>query len=106
MNLMSRHRLGHPGGHDMGLTSRPGLLNLGSRHHFEVATWLVQLGEEMMSRHSLVSRPGLASVRSRPGLVSRPGYCSGHCSWTLFMSIVHRVKKKSTKFLNFFLCMF
>ena len=28
----------------MELTSRPGLLNLGSRHHFEVATWLVQSG--------------------------------------------------------------
>ena len=24
--------------------SRPGLLNLGSRHHFEVATWFVQFG--------------------------------------------------------------
>ena len=79
MNLMSRHRLGRPGGHDMGLTSRPGLLNLGSRHHCEVATWFVQLREEEMSRHPLVSRPGLASVRSRPGLVSRPGHCSGHC---------------------------
>ena len=32
-----------------------------------------------MSRHPLVSRPGLASVRSQPGLVSRPGHCSGHC---------------------------
>ena len=76
MNLMSRIRLCRQGGHDMGLMSRPGLLNLGSRHHFEVATWLVQLGEETMSRHPLVSRPGLASVRSRPGLVSRPGLAS------------------------------
>ena len=64
MNLMSRHRLGRPGGRDIGLTSRPCLLNLGSRHHFEVVTWLVQLGKETMSRHPLVSRPGLASVRS------------------------------------------
>ena len=48
MNLMSRHRLGRPGGRDMGLTSRPGLLNLGSRHHFKVVTWLVQLGKETM----------------------------------------------------------
>ena len=63
----------------MGLTSRPGLLNLGSRHPLEVATWLVQLREETMSRHPLVSRPRLASVRSRPGLVSQPGHCSGHC---------------------------
>ena len=31
-------------GRDMGLTSRPGLLNLGSRPHFKVATWLVQSG--------------------------------------------------------------
>ena len=82
MNLMSRHRLGRLGGRDMGLTSRPSLLNLGSRHHFEVATWLVQLGEETMSRL------GLSSVRSRPELVSRPEHClgqyldtvHGHCS--------------------------
>ena len=33
----------------MGLTSRPGLLNLGSRPQNDVATWLVQLGEERMS---------------------------------------------------------
>ena len=31
--------VGVEAGHDMGLTSRPGLLNLGSRPHFEVATW-------------------------------------------------------------------
>ena len=45
-----------------------------------------------MSRHPLVSRPGLASVRSQPRLVLRPGHCSGHrldtvhehCSGTLF----------------------
>ena len=49
MEMMSRHRLGRPGGRDMGLTSRPSLLNGRSRHHFEVATWLVQLGEETMS---------------------------------------------------------
>ena len=61
----------------MELMSRPGLLNLGSRHHFEVATWLVQLGEKTMSR------PGLASVRSRPGLVSQPGHCSGNCLETV-----------------------
>ena len=54
-------------------------MNLMSRHHFEVATWLVQLGEETMSQHPFVSLPGLVSVRSRPGLVSPPGYYSGHC---------------------------
>ena len=32
---------------------------------------------------NLMSRPGLDSVRSRPGLVSRPGYCSGHCLDTI-----------------------
>ena len=95
MNLMSRHRLGRLGGRDMGLTSRPDLLNLGSRHHFEVATWLVQLGEETMSRHPLVSRPGLASVRSRPGLVSRPRYCSGHCMDTVHEHCSHGKKKNS-----------
>ena len=30
--------VGRKGGPDMGLTSRPGMLNLGSRPHFEVAT--------------------------------------------------------------------
>ena len=38
-------------GRDMGLTSRPGLLKLGSRPHFEVATWPRLLGH-------LVSRLG------------------------------------------------
>ena len=89
----------------MGLTSRPGLLNLGSRHHLEVATWLVQLGEETMSRHPLVSRPGLASVRSRPGLMSQPGHCSGHCLDTVHGHCSQGFEKKSTKFLKIFLCM-
>ena len=52
---------GAEAGRDMGLTSRPGLLNLGSRPHFEVATWPRLLGH----------------------LVSRPGHCSGHCLDTI-----------------------
>ena len=100
MNLMSRHRLGRPGGRDMGLTSRPGLLNSGSRHHCEVATWLVQLREDEMSRHPLVLRLGLASVRSRPGLVSRPGHLSGHCLDTVHEHCSHGKKKKLKIFLG------
>ena len=52
---------GAEAGRDMGLTLRLGLLNLGSRPHFEVATWPRLLGH----------------------LVSRPGYCSGHCLGTV-----------------------
>ena len=70
----------------MGMMSRPGLLNLGSRHHFEVATWV----------DSVRSQPGL-EVATWPRL-SRPGHCSGHCSGTLFMNTVHRVKKRVQKF--------
>ena len=33
---------GWKGGRDMGMMLQPGLLNLGSRHHFEVATWVGQ----------------------------------------------------------------
>ena len=58
---------GAEAGRDMGLTSRPGLLNLGSRPHFEVATWPRLLGH----------------------MVSRPGHCSGHCFTKLFMDTVH-----------------
>ena len=64
---------GAEAGRDMGLTSRPGLLNLGSRHHFEVATWLVQFGVATWTLFRSLH---------------------GHCSWTLFMDTVHRVKKK------------
>ena len=67
----------------MGLTSRPGLLLLGSRPHFEVATWLVQFGVATWTLF-------------------------GHCSWTLFMDTVHGhcsrtlfTKKKIQKFLKF-----
>ena len=81
----------------MGLTSRPGLLNLGSQHHCEVATWLVQLGEEEMSRHPLMLPPGLASVRSRPGLVSRLGHCSGHCLDTVHEHCSQGKKNKKFK---------
>ena len=56
-------------GRDMGLTSRPDLLNLGSRHHFEVATWLVQFGVATWTLFRLLF---------------------GHCSWTLFTNTVHR----------------
>ena len=62
-------------------------MKLMSRHR--VATWLEAGQEERMSRHPLVSRPGLASVRSRPGLVSRLEHCSGHC-----LDTVHKVSKK------------
>ena len=58
MNLMSRHGLGRPGGRDMGLTSRPGLLNLGSRHHLRLRSGLFSQGKEAMSRHPLRSRHG------------------------------------------------
>ena len=65
MNLMSRHRLGRPGGRDMGLTSRPGLLNWRSRH-------------PLRSRHGagcLVQCIVLCTVQV--------------IVWTLFMDTVH-----------------
>ena len=79
MNLMSRHRLGRPGGRDMGLTSRPGLLNLGSRHHFEVATWLVHSG-------------GGIDVATSFEVATCVGQCevatwTGFATWTLFRSL-------------------
>ena len=55
---MLRHRLGRPGGRDMGLTSRPSMLNLGSRHHLRSRPGLFSQGEERMSRHPLRSRHG------------------------------------------------
>ena len=51
-----------------------------------------------MSRHPLVWRPGLASVRSRPGLVSLLGHCSGHCLDTV-QEHCSQVKKKFKNFL-------
>ena len=83
----------------MELTSRPGLLGIEVATWIDVATWAavwevatwerchdiglvatwLEAGQEKtMSRHPLVSRPRLASVRSQPGLVSRHGHCSGH----------------------------
>ena len=64
----------------MGLTSRLGLLLLGSRPHFEVATWLVQFGVATWTLFRSLF---------------------GHCSRTLFMNTVH--KKKSTKILKILL---
>ena len=64
-------------GRDMGLKSRPGLLNLGLRHHFEVATWLVQFGVATWTLFRSLF---------------------GYCSWTLFMSTVHIVKKRVQNF--------
>ena len=71
---------GAEAGREMGLTSRSGLLNLGSRPHFEVATWLVQFGVATWT------------------LFRSLFVC---CSWTLFTSTVHRVKKKYKIFKNF-----
>ena len=89
MNLMSRHGLGRPGGRDMGLTSRPGLLNLGSRHHLRSRPGLFNQGEEAMLRHPLRSRHGAGC------LVQCTVLCTVQVTvWTLFMSTVHRVKKK------------
>ena len=88
----------------MELTSRPSLLNLGSRPGFSV--W----GRKRSRDPALRLRPGLESVRSQFGLkvatwprllghlVSRPGHYScycldnvhGHCSRILFI----RKKKK------------
>ena len=76
---------GAEAGRDMGLTLRPGLLNLGSRRHFEVATWPRLLGH----------------------LVSRPGHCSGNCLDTVHGTIhkhCSQVKKKYTQILKIFLC--
>ena len=96
MNLMSRHRLGHPGGRDMGLTSRPGLLNWRSRHPLRSRPGLFSQGEETMSRHPLRSRHGTGCLVQ----------CTVLCTvWTLFMNTAHSKKKESTKILKIFLCM-
>ena len=58
----------------MELTSQPGLLNLGSRHHFEVVTWLVQLGEETMDVATWVGQCEVATW-------------TGVATWTLFRSL-------------------
>ena len=96
MNLMSRHRLGCPGGRDMGLTSRPGLLNLGSRHHLRSRPGLFSWAGETMSRHPLRSRHGAGC------LVQCTVLCTIQVTvWTLFMETVHehcsQVKKKKKK---------
>ena len=89
MNLMSRHRPGRPRGRDMGLTSRPGLLKLMSRHHLRSRPGLFSQGKEWMSRHPLRSRQGVGYLVQCTVQV---------IVWALFMSTVHRVKKKIQNF--------
>ena len=94
---MSRHHFGghdlislaeRKGGRDMGMTSQPGLLNLGSRHHFEVVTWLVQLGGGTKSRPRFEVATWVGQCEVATWTLFRSLF--GHCSWTLFMNTIHR----------------
>ena len=95
MNLMSRHRLGRPGGHDMELTSRPSLLNLRSqpalfslgRKRCRDIPWCRDLGWPVLGR-DLHWCHDLDTVQVTV--------------WTLFMGTVHehcsQGKKRVQKF--------
>ena len=67
----------------MGLTSRPDMLNLGSRHHLRSRPGLFSQGKERMSRHPLRSRHGAGC------LVQCTVLCTVQVTvWALFMSTV------------------
>ena len=124
-NLMSRHGLAfqevatwkrcrnlawdwaREGGRDM--RPRPGRYALPA--HFERATFVACARDMRMTsllcaqqrpRHGHCARPGfwVCALCTQPSFVTVHclGSLFGHCSWTLFMNTVHRVKKNIQKF--------